>query len=482
MEAAELDVVGSTAARSNRHGRRTRRTAAATVFGCAIVIGLAGCSGSPAEEQSAANTTTTAPAPATTVVVSTTTLPPQTSTTTSTTAAPASVAGDNGWALVPRLGEDTYTDFPIRAIATGPDGIVAAGVAVTEQSGDAANGQPLAWSTTDGVNWAQTNLGTEPGEVNDIVWGNDIYIAVGGSGLNASVWSSVDGAVWDQLTVPSPDRTFARMNSVVAVADGFFAAGFERSWPQNHDWEEADSDAVVWFSADGIEWERIDNPVFDEPGFQEWGDGGYSEIVGAAATEWGLVFAGESSVPGTGYPHRTTVWVLSEEWARVIIGNDDQIRGVTAADGIAVVFGSSEASPSADAVFYVSSNGSDWQLAGGDLAGVGVHDGIQLVNDIVFVPGDGLLAIGTDEKDFSTVGGAAVWIADPGPPLHWTREDHDGAVFGDLTRNPLETMLRATVRDGRVVVVGGQAQSVDLGDGGWMCCRYVPSAWVRNNE
>jgi hypothetical protein len=359
---------------------------------------------------------------------------------------------------------------------------VAAGVAVTDQSGDAAEGQPLVWASGDGIGWTKANLGTGTGEVNDIAWGNDTYVAVGGSGLNASAWLSTDGLVWDQLIIPAPERTFARMNSVVVIADGFYAAGFERSWPDRSDWEEADSDAAVWFSSNGLDWEHVDDPVFDERGFQEWGNGAYSEIVGAAATEWGLVFAGEASLPGTGYPHSTTVWVLREEWERINLGTDDQIKGVSGAEGIAVVHGSSRASPSADAVFYVSSEGDDWQLAGGDLTGVGAHDGIQFVNDIVFVSGEGWVAVGTDEKDFSTIGGAAVWTAPPGPPLRWTRQHHDSSVFGDLTQNPLETMLRATVWGERVVVVGGQALNVDLGDGGSMCCRYVPSAWVRNSD
>ncbi len=481
MEDTGLTEVETATAVIRQKGRRVGTTAA-VVVGCAVVISLASCSGSPAGRGRAAESTTTLAEPVTTLVVSATTAPPPTSSTSTTTANPALVWGEGGWVLVPSLGDDTYTDFPIRAIATGPDGIVAAGVAVTDQSGDAAEAQPLVWATDDGINWTQANLGTEPGEVNDIAWGNDVYIAVGGSGFNASVWLSLDGVVWDQVTIPAPERTFARINSVVAVADGFFAAGFERSWPDDPGWEEADSDAAVWFSSNGLDWEHIDDQVFDESGFQEWRDGSYSEIVGAAATEWGLVFAGAASLPGTGYPHSTTVWVLGEEWERINLGTDDQIKGVAGADGIAVVFGSSEASPSADAVFYVSSDGDDWELAGGDLTGVGAHDGIQFVNDIVFVPGEGWLAIGTDEKDFGTIGGAAVWTAPPGPPLDWTRQDHDSSVFGHLTQNPLETMLRAAVWGERVVVVGGQARNVELGDGGWMCCRYVPSAWIRNSE
>jgi len=451
--------------------RRNRLTAAAVIV---AIVSLVSCSTSPAEDPPADESTTTLPESPTTTAISTTTGPPPSSTT-----APEPGPGAEGWTLLPSLGDDTYTDFPIRAVATWPDGLMAAGVAVTDQSGDAAEAQPLVWTSADGTEWTQANLGTRPGEVNDIVWGNDTLIAVGGSGNDAAAWLSADGFEWDQVILPSPERTFARMKSVVAVGEGFYAAGFESSWPDTVDWEETDFDATVWFSTDGLEWERIEHPVFDERGFQEWADGGYSEIIGAAATEWGLVFAGSSSEPGTGYPHNTTVWVLRDGWGRVNLGTDDQIRGVSEAEGVAVVYGSSEASPSADAVFYVSSDGYNWRLAGGHLTGIGAHDGLQFVNDVVYVPGEGWLAVGTDEKDFSTIGGAAVWTAPPGLPLEWTRLAHDAGVFGDLTQNPLETMLGANVWEESVIVVGGQARNVDLGEDGSMCCEYVPSIWVR---
>ena len=202
--------------------------------------------------------------------------------------------------------------------------------------------------------------------------------------------------------------------------------------------------------------------------------------MGIADAGWGLVFAGSSSSANSNDPSNTTLWVLREEWERIDLGNEDQIKGVTAGGGVAIVYGSSKASPSADAVFYVSSDGVSWQQATGDLTGLGATDGLQFVNDIVFVPDEGWLAVGTDEKDFSTIGGAAAWTAPPGAPLLWTRLDHDDAVFGELTRNPLATMLGATMWQDRVVVVGGQALSVDLGDGGSMCCEYTASIWLRD--
>lgn len=98
------------------------------------------------------------------------------------------------------------------------------------------------------------------------------------------------------------------------------------------------------------------------------------------------------------------------------------------------------------------------------------------------VPGEGWLAVSTDEKDFSTIGAAAVWTAPAGHPLEWIRLAHDDGVFGDLTQNPLEVMLRAAAWEGSVIVVGGQARNVDFGEDGTMCCEYFPSIWVRKRD
>lgn len=454
-----------------------------------LVVLIGACSSSdpepapPADSTAPSTTASTTPTSSTTTVETTIATDPATTTTlsASSTTVPSVVLGVNGWSLLPPLeGATAYSDYPIRAVTAGPDRLVAVGVAAEGRTFIDADPRPVVWVSDDALTWNRIQTPGD-GAMNDVAWGDDTFVAVGASGGDPAVWLSADGIQWEQRTVPSPENGFGTMEAVIAVADGFFAAGHEAFVPDSGHWEEEDFDAAVWFSPDGLSWERIEDPALGTRGFQYPEDGDFnSQIVGIADAGWGIVFAGSASAPNSNYPFNTTVWVLREEWQRVDLGSEDQIRGVAAHDGVAVVHGSSKASPSADAVLYVSSDGVDWQQATGDLTGLGTTDGLQFVHDVVFVPNEGWLAVGSDEKVFSTVGGAAVWTAPPGAPLTWTRLDHDDTVFGELTRNPLGTMLEVTLWQDRVVVVGSQAVSVDLGDGGSMCCEYTPAIWLRD--
>ena len=407
------------------------------------------------------------------------------------------IAGSDGWGRVV-LGDDAIGavsgDWPMRAIAAGPPRLVAVG-SRTGQQGRI----PAMWVSDDGRDWeALFSAATlAPGELIDVTWHDGGFVAVGAADDHAAVWLSEDGFGWELVVVEaSRPGGFARMESVVAVAGGLFAAGVEIYVPSEEDLGGAspefvgeDSDAAVWWSADGRTWERIEDPVFGTPGYQP-NDGGEanSRIVAAADAGWGVVFAGYASEsnPGWDYPpESSTVWVLREEWERINLGTDDQILGVAAADGTseasgrAVIFGATRADPDADAVFLVSDDGQTWGRAGGELSGIGASDGIQFVRDVIHVPGVGWVAVGSDEKEFASIGAAAVWIAPDATPMDWSRIRHDDAVFGALRMNPLESMWGVTYWNDRdVVIVGGEARQVRLTDGGSMCCEYFPATWI----
>jgi hypothetical protein len=158
------------------------------------------------------------------------------------------------WTRVPHddvvLGEAGMQD-----VTVGGPGLVAVG--------DVESGAAV-WTSVDGTIWTRVPhdpavFGTNSDlSMSAVTAGGPGLVAVGldwsgGSTADAVIWTSVDGFVWDR--VPHDEDLFGGVGnqaavSVAVVGTRVVAVGVERS---------SDIDAAVWTSEDGIVWQRVPN-------------------------------------------------------------------------------------------------------------------------------------------------------------------------------------------------------------------------------
>jgi hypothetical protein len=110
------------------------------------------------------------------------------------------------------------------------------------------------WSSSDGINWTPadgtpfgTNVGSNPDEV---LYGNGVYVAVGGSNENGSLWRSTDGQTWSEATVnPFTTVTTASTRSAVFYDGMFVVAGSYVSDGTISAWS---TDGDTWVAGTGL--------------------------------------------------------------------------------------------------------------------------------------------------------------------------------------------------------------------------------------
>jgi hypothetical protein len=156
------------------------------------------------------------------------------------------------WTRVPHdvavLGEASMQD-----VTVGGPGLVAIG--------DVESGAAV-WTSVDGTTWARVPhdpavFGADSDlSMSAVTAGGPGLVAVGldwsgGATADAVIWTSVDGIVWDR--VPHDEDLFGGVGnqaavSVAATDTRVIAVGVERS---------SDIDAAVWTSEDGIVWQRV---------------------------------------------------------------------------------------------------------------------------------------------------------------------------------------------------------------------------------
>jgi hypothetical protein len=173
---------------------------------------------------------------------------------------------DDQGATWARVESDSFTgqaaDARMRDLEAGPNGIlVAVGLEVI---GNDTNG--AAWVSSDvGVTWTQDTLdgpqlgGAGEQNIATVVAGGPGFVAVGVDGDDAGIWTSTDGTRWRQeITSPEgADNGVQALIFVVPTATGFAAVGNETG--------PAGVDAAVWTSANGIVWDRLPDPSFEGP-------------------------------------------------------------------------------------------------------------------------------------------------------------------------------------------------------------------------
>ena len=243
------------------------------------------------------------------------------------------------------------------------------------------------------------------------------FVAVGVSvdGLQGDglVWVSSDGYTWSRVSQGQQVFGGANLNSITAYGDGLVVVGTEHS--------ETDIDAGVWWSDDGLNWVRAPH---DETIF---GGDGNQFMVSVASIAGGLVAVGESFNPSEGSD--AAVWISADgtEWDRVApqgsVFDDSIMIDVTAFGDLLVAVGVTFSDRDGDAGVWTSTDGTNWTRITQDPTIFG-GDGDQMMTSVASSHGL-LVAVGFDQVGR---GDAAVWTSTDA--LTWTRIPHDESVFG----------------------------------------------------
>lgn len=233
--------------------------------------------------------------------------------------------------------------------------------------------------------------------------------------VDAAVWVSTDGLAWEKVGDPAeftgvPSRFGTEMNQVMmdvaAGPGGYVAVG----WVDD---ATGDTDPPIWFSPDGLEWERIRGEldgadgmmlgavIADESGYLAAGTGAWRSPDGRS---WTRVDDGSLGMPG--FPDGQS-WRLTTNGDRYVfttIGGGEQ--GPAGYDG---------------GVAIVSSDAITWDVylltEGGFVSDVGVLDGR-------------FVAAGFDAS------GQTLWVSDDG--TEWERlETFGGADRAFFPRVPV---------------------------------------------
>ena len=126
----------------------------------------------------------------------------------------------------------------MQAVTDGPAGLVAVGDTGIE---------PSVWLSVDGTTWARLPgaIPSTSASIRAIAASPDGYVAVGDDqGLGRS-WVSADGRAWQ--TSPTPPDVAGRVLNVTWLGSEFIAAGVSQ-----------DGTGVAWHSPNGLAWSRLD--------------------------------------------------------------------------------------------------------------------------------------------------------------------------------------------------------------------------------
>lgn len=301
------------------------------------------------------------------------------------------------WSVEPFLPESAaqpaaITEVGSRLIVTGSD----------EDGRRPIDSAPAAWySDDDGVTWDSASIigddaDRRPQALGSVAGNDDLLLSLGwvylGGGNDANrqsvLWASTDrGVTWERIT---GDAVPPRLHDLAAGGPGFVAVG--NANPSNSGLPDLDPPhAAVWVSADGLEWERI-----DEAGFQLARMNAITERDGL------LVAAGSQRVGEDGRP---AIWrsLDGRQWSRVeLSASPGAVRSVAGDPDLFVAVGGSIQEGT---VVWLSPDGLTWTaqvldpMPGGRATGVAVN-------------GIGFVAIGTSAQ---TAGGlGSVWFAPVG--------------------------------------------------------------------
>ena len=284
----------------------------------------------------------------------------------------------------------------LAGVAAGHGMLVAVGIQFPPP--DAA-----AWTSTDGRTWRRAgSLEAPEGSVLSAVAATaGGFVAVGGAGTSAAVWTSSDGGTsWARAKVGAPAAPgTARMDAVVPFAGGLVAAGDAEVAPPA-------GRAVAWTSVDGADW----MPALDIASF------GRATIAGLASNASIVVAVGSlTQADGT---HTAETWWSGDGRAWRAGAADPSFAGsqllavATGGPGFVAV-GTADGGLRASA--WTSTDGVHW-TASPDGAGFTDY-GQRIAMTGVARAGTGFVAAGW--RDSAGNGSSVVWVSPDG--VAWRR-------------------------------------------------------------
>ena len=303
----------------------------------------------------------------------------------------------------------------ISSVTAGGAGLVAVGAAGPYQDTIAA-----VWVSADGYTWTRLAHDEDvfggPGNqrMHSVIAGGPGLVAVGseGSGFESHpvVWVSPDGFTWTRL--PNDEDVFGgpgnqRMHSVTAGGPGLVATGSRHLSADPF----SPAVAVVWVSADGYTWTRI---AHDEDVF-----GGNSTIGFVTAGGPGLVAGGSDG--SFEHPGDAIVWASADgyTWARIddpsVFGgpHQQQIGPITVGGPGLIAAGIEHTDldhPDFSLVLWVSDDGYVWSRVAHD-EGVFSGPADQVASLVTW--GSTIVAAGTSKGVSQD---AVIWLAKPTVP------------------------------------------------------------------
>ncbi|MFV1999284.1 MAG: hypothetical protein ACC654_02865 [Acidimicrobiia bacterium] len=284
-------------------------------------------------------------------------------------------------------------------------------------------------------------------------------------------------STWSRVCDSSAGFDGAAMFSVTAGGPGFvavggsgldyytrqrladFSVGFEVELPIGA------PDAIVWTSADGLNWSRVPNDAVT------FGGDGRQQMFSVTSGGPGLVAVGTDGQFADGEAD-AAVWTSPDgfSWTRVlrddkVFGGPGEQRMVSVAAGgpglVAVGFDGRLDNGETNAAVWVSPDGITWSRVPRDEAVFG-GEGIQKMLS-VSTGGPGLVAVGLDGQDgeyYQEATGyidpasadAAVWTSPDG--FTWTRVPDNEPIFGGPG---IQQMVSVTAGGPGLVAVGSSA-------------------------
>ena len=182
------------------------------------------------------------------------------------------------------LGDGTGDPY-LNSITTGGPGYLALGAGF-------ADDDEVLWTSEDGFTWIQQDLDLQFPALEGFVAAGADSLAVGTNGMVVTgsmnrvgvdehrfvVWTSADGSDWD--LVEDPFGADAYVGEILPVGDGFVTQGFV---------DRPDGGEYIWLSSDGRVWDRVaadflDGGYWAGPELVRWGD----KILSAVQTEEGI--------------------------------------------------------------------------------------------------------------------------------------------------------------------------------------------------
>ncbi|HEX5947507.1 MAG TPA: hypothetical protein VFY82_14575 [Acidimicrobiales bacterium] len=202
-------------------------------------------------------------------------------------------------------------------------------------------GRPLLWFTPDGEEWQSVDGGpggvfdaTGDESVLDIGLGPAGLVAVGNrssdAGSEGLAWSSTDGVEWAPVDLPAADGAAQWSLQSVAVADGYTIGGSATISHQG-------TVPLVWRSADGRSWSNpTPLPLHDNGRFSTNG----VAVDRLAATPDGWVASGGDWMPHVWQSTDGSAWTLAPDLTDTYFPDGVDLGDVDAAGGLVVALGS----------------------------------------------------------------------------------------------------------------------------------------------